>query len=164
MKKTPLLIALCFAIAGLNAQPIVGSWAGALEVQGIKLRLVFHISETDGVYTTLMDSPDQGAIGMKIPSTAYENNELIISMPAIGLTYRGALPDDGQTIAGTFGQGGFSTSLDLTNPQSKVKVYPKLNHLFQHCDTGNPANYFTIEETISPEVLRDITLFIQNLR
>ena len=61
-----------------------------------------------------MDSPDQGAIGMKIPSTTYENNELVISMPAIGLTYKGALSDDGQTIAGTFGQSGFSTSLDLT--------------------------------------------------
>ena len=40
------------------------------------------------------------------------------------------------------------------------KIYPGLNHLFQHCNTGNPDEYAVIEETISPEVLEDIRQFI----
>ncbi|HER24450.1 MAG TPA: alpha/beta hydrolase, partial [Candidatus Atribacteria bacterium] len=34
-----------------------------------------------------------------------------------------------------------------------VKELPGLNHLFQTSQTGLPAEYAKIEETISPEVL-----------
>ncbi len=48
-------------------------------------------------------------------------------------------------------------------PASKrnlVRLYPALNHLFQHSTTGLPTEYRQIEETISPEVLRDIADWI----
>ena len=51
-------------------------------------------------------------------------------------------------------------------PQNKhtlVKEYEGLNHLFQHCKTGLPTEYNTIEETISEEVLRDIAQWILSL-
>jgi len=35
-----------------------------------------------------------------------------------------------------------------------------LNHLFQHCQTGSPAEYARIEETISPDVLETIGSWI----
>jgi pimeloyl-ACP methyl ester carboxylesterase len=38
----------------------------------------------------------------------------------------------------------------------KIRVFrelPNLNHLFQECETGNPLEYGTIEQTIHPEVL-----------
>lgn len=42
-----------------------------------------------------------------------------------------------------------------------VKKYPNLNHLFQHANpSGNPLDYGSIEETISPEVLSDIASWI----
>ena len=47
------------------------------------------------------------------------------------------------------------------NPKNFVKEYPALNHLFQHCATGNVSEYRMIEETISPEVLEDIVRFIK---
>ena len=61
------------------------------------------------------------------------------------------------------------SSLNLTgikahlknNPQNVIKEYPSLNHLFQHCKTGNISEYRMIEETISPEVLEDIARFIK---
>jgi len=34
---------------------------------------------------------------------------------------------------------------------------PNLNHLFQHAESGTPAEYGAIEETISPDVLQKIT-------
>ena len=43
-----------------------------------------------------------------------------------------------------------------------TKIYPELNHLFQHSTTGMPNEYYQIEETISPEVLKDIVNWIKN--
>lgn len=41
-----------------------------------------------------------------------------------------------------------------------IKVYPGLGHTFQPCDTGMPTEYASIEETIAPEVLKDISDWI----
>lgn len=52
-------------------------------------------------------------------------------------------------------------------PKSKknlIKEYPGLNHLFQHCTTGAATEYRQIEETISPEVLSDISKWIKGLK
>lgn len=45
-----------------------------------------------------------------------------------------------------------------------VREYEGLNHLFQHSKTGAVAEYIKLEETISPEVLNDITTFVQRLK
>lgn len=50
------------------------------------------------------------------------------------------------------------------NKHVLVKEYPSLNHLFQHCQTGLPTEYDNIEETISPEVLTDITKWINGVK
>lgn len=50
------------------------------------------------------------------------------------------------------------------NKHSMVKSYPGLNHLFQHCQTGQLAEYMTIEETISDEVLNDMVKWIKGLK
>jgi pimeloyl-ACP methyl ester carboxylesterase len=46
------------------------------------------------------------------------------------------------------------------NQKVTIKSYPDLNHLFQECVTGNPSEYAQIEQTISPEVLKDIVEWI----
>lgn len=50
------------------------------------------------------------------------------------------------------------------NKLSVVKSYPSLNHLFQHCQTGQPAEYMDIEETISEEVLTDMAKWLNGLK
>jgi pimeloyl-ACP methyl ester carboxylesterase len=40
------------------------------------------------------------------------------------------------------------------NPSIETHVMPGLNHLLQHCKTGSPMEYSTIEETMSPEALK----------
>lgn len=45
-------------------------------------------------------------------------------------------------------------------PNADIRVYPGLNHLMQHCSSGEIPEYSQIEETISPEVLSDIVKFI----
>ena len=46
------------------------------------------------------------------------------------------------------------------NKNVTVKAYPNLNHLLQTCEKGTLAEYRQLEETISPEVLKDITDWI----
>jgi len=49
------------------------------------------------------------------------------------------------------------------NSDVTVIEYPGLNHIFQHCKTGLPAEYGQIEETFSPEVLKTISEWINGL-
>jgi alpha/beta superfamily hydrolase len=46
------------------------------------------------------------------------------------------------------------------NKSVKTVKLPELNHLFQHCKTGLPAEYGTIEETFSPGALKIISDWI----
>jgi hypothetical protein len=58
------------------------------------------------------------------------------------------------------------TAIRQLLPASKknlTKEYPGLNHLFQHSTTGLPTEYGQIEETISPEVLKDIASWLKTL-
>jgi uncharacterized protein len=49
------------------------------------------------------------------------------------------------------------------NLQFTTLVMPGLNHLFQECQTGLPAEYARIEQTFSPDALNTITLWIQEI-
>lgn len=42
------------------------------------------------------------------------------------------------------------------NKDFQTKSFPNLNHLFQTCQTGSPNEYGQIEETFSPNVLKEI--------
>ncbi|GAA5219508.1 alpha/beta fold hydrolase [Membranihabitans marinus] len=106
----------------LHGQDIAGQWNGLLKVQGLELPLVFHISPNDTGYTATMDSPDQGAIGLPVNSTTFENNILQIQLNAIGIQYRGQWQEN-NTFSGEFTQGGMTVPLDLSRDKiSKTKV------------------------------------------
>ncbi|MDO5760642.1 MAG: alpha/beta hydrolase [Bacteroidota bacterium] len=50
----------------------------------------------------------------------------------------------------------------LLPKNTTIKTYPQLNHLFQHCQTGEVSEYINIEETFSEDVLKDILYFIKH--
>ncbi len=50
------------------------------------------------------------------------------------------------------------------NNNVKTMLLPGLNHLFQHCTTGLPAEYNKIDETFSPEALKIISDWIVGLK
>ena len=50
-----------------------------------------------------------------------------------------------------------------SNSKDFIKIYPGLNHLFQHSSTGNPLDYVNIEETMSEEVMNDVCTWINNV-
>lgn len=47
------------------------------------------------------------------------------------------------------------------NKKVNTIIYPNRNHLFQDCTTGSIDEYSTIEQTISPQVLTDISTWIE---
>lgn len=50
-----------------------------------------------------------------------------------------------------------------SNKKNLIKKYEGLNHLFQHCTTGQTTEYRLIEETFAPEVMQDIVDWIKAL-
>lgn len=106
-------MATCFAgLLSLQAQDITGSWNGLLDIQGTQLRLVMHISETNGTYHTTLDSPDQGATDIPTDKTTFVDGQLQVEALALAMVFTGQLQEDG-SIEGTFAQGGFELPLVL---------------------------------------------------
>lgn len=52
-------------------------------------------------------------------------------------------------------------AVESLNPEATVKSYPRLNHLFQECQSlGQSLGYGAIPQTISPAVLEDVARWI----
>ncbi|MBQ5718033.1 MAG: alpha/beta hydrolase, partial [Alistipes sp.] len=61
--KRLLLLLFSFLTLSAAAQT-TETWSGVLNVQGTRLRLVFHLTQTADGWQATMDSPDQGAKGI----------------------------------------------------------------------------------------------------
>lgn len=113
------LVFLSFLISTLTfAQEITGQWNGALKVQTVQLRLVFNIKKTESGFSATMDSPDQGAFGIPVTSTSFENDVLKISITNANIQYEGSLGED-NIIIGVFKQAGQSFPMNLSRDEIK---------------------------------------------
>uniref|UniRef100_UPI0025E4D997 alpha/beta hydrolase family protein n=1 Tax=Algoriphagus sp. TaxID=1872435 RepID=UPI0025E4D997 len=136
MKTFSLLITAFLITVSLQAQEITGQWNGILKVQGAQLRLVFHIEKTETGYASKMDSPDQGAFGIPVTSTSFQENTLKISITNARIEYEGTL-EGGDKIIGVFQQAGQSFPMNLSKgevekeevkrPQEPKKPFPYLS-------------------------------------
>lgn len=116
---------VCVLLMGFSAlaQEIIGSWSGTLDIMGNKLPIVFNIEKTDTVYVTKMDSPAQNAFGLPTNRTSFANNKLEIIASGLGIFYQGTL--DGDSISGTFNQGGMPFPLVLKQSDKPVFNRPQ---------------------------------------
>lgn len=117
MKTTTTILILFLAVITLSAQDITGKWSGALTVQdqmgqNVTLRLNFNISKTDNGYTSTMDSPDQGAMGLPVDSTLYSNQELTIKIAQFDFLYEGKVVDK-TNMEGSITQMGQTRDLNM---------------------------------------------------
>ena len=136
MKRSLLIFVVLFFSVSCFAQDITGAWYGALNVQGMKLRIVFHISKSDTGYVSTMDSPDQGAKGIPVTTTTFNSPDLMLELPALGITCEGKLEND-TTIKCDFRQSGLTFPLILSRsrqpaekavrPQEPKKPYPYIS-------------------------------------
>ena len=118
MKKiATLLIAALWGIAAWAAADMLGTWTGSLDAGVARIPLVLHLDSTG----CSLDSPAQGANG--IPCTRQvDGNNIDIGIPSIGASYRGTIAGD--SLKGTFTQGGHSLALTLTRKAEKKDTGP----------------------------------------
>ncbi len=114
---------------------IDGAWMGTLDLGAVKLRVVFHIVNTEDGLVATLDSPDQGQKGLPTTSATRDGVNLKIEVRAIGGVYEGKIAADLLSIDGSFTQMGAShplllkrvkdqAELELKRPQNPVKPYP----------------------------------------
>jgi uncharacterized protein len=115
---------------------IDGDWLGTLDTGTVKLRVVFHINNTDDGLTATMDSPDQGMKGLPTTSVTRNGASLKIEAKQIAGAFEGNISKDLTEIDGTWSQGGGNFPLvlkrvkdsaelkDRPRPQNPVKPYP----------------------------------------
>ena len=132
MKTISILLIAFLTSFTLTAQDITGQWNGVLNVQGTQLRLVFNVTKSDNGYSATMDSPDQGATGIPVTNTTFENSKIKFEIANAKIEYDGELKKN--EIVGTFKQGGHEFPMNLSKkiiekavtkrPQEPTKPYP----------------------------------------
>lgn len=100
------------------AQEITGKWYGNLTVQGNTLPLIIKIESDGNMYQSFLDSPMQGAKGIPIDKTVFQNNELHFQITALGISFTGLLIEG--KINGFFSQSGLKIPLSLTRDETTV--------------------------------------------
>lgn len=115
---------------------IDGAWLGSLDTGALKLRVLFHLLNTEDRLTATMDSPDQGMKGLPVASVTRDGAVLKIEAKTIGGVFEGKIAADRSAIEGTWKQGGAALPLVLKpvkdgaklaepkRPQNPAKPYP----------------------------------------
>lgn len=98
-----------------QAQEITGDWHGQLDVMGTKLRISFHVKSDESGYSSTMDSPDQGAMGIPTTSTAFVDGMLTVIIDPLSVLYDAKLNNN--ELIGTFNQNGMSIPLNLSKTE-----------------------------------------------
>jgi pimeloyl-ACP methyl ester carboxylesterase len=112
-----------------------GVWMGTLDIGVAKLRIVFHLINTEDGLMATMDSPDQGAKDIPTTSCTRDGASLKIEAKNINGGFEGKIAPDLSSIDGTFTQMGAphplllkrvkdQADLELKRPQVPTKPYP----------------------------------------
>jgi pimeloyl-ACP methyl ester carboxylesterase len=111
-----------------------GVWQGALEGNGMRLRLQLHVSHAaQNQLVAALDSPDQTISGLPATKVSEKDSAFHFEIPVVNGVYDGTLNAANNAISGTWTQNAaarpleFKRSdklLDLRRPQTPVKPYP----------------------------------------
>jgi fermentation-respiration switch protein FrsA (DUF1100 family) len=114
---------------------IDGAWMGTVDAGVARLRVVFHLNNTeDGLMGTL-DSLDQDVKGIPVSTVTRNGDSLKMEVKSIGGTFEGTIAKDRSKIEGTWTQAGRPMPLSLKpvkdaaemvrkRPQVPAKPYP----------------------------------------
>ncbi len=130
MKSTPskLLILVFFSslCATIYAAHPMGSWEGAIEIPNNPLSINITLESTKGKHSGSIDIPAQGLRGFKLSNIKIEGKQVHFEMEGIpgDPRFEGTLADSGNTITGTFKQGGqtLGFSLERTSGEKKQET------------------------------------------
>ena len=104
----------------MSAQDIAGDWQGTLKAGTAELHGVLHITkDKEGGLHAILDSVDQGILGIPIDSVTLKDTKLHIHSAALNGDYDGTVSSDGQSITGAWKQEGISLPVNLRRLASK---------------------------------------------
>lgn len=139
MKGIATFFLVLMTIMSSFGQEIEGQWNGVLKIQGMQLRIVFHINRSDKGLSATMDSPDQQAKGIPVSATTFENSNLKLVVAKAGLEYSGTLK--GQMIEGTLRQSGMEFPMNLSREVIEKPVVKRSQ------EPSKPYPYYSEEVT-----------------
>src|ERR1019366_6455317 len=100
-----VLATLVLATLSASAQrkpTIAGDFFGTLGPLHVKLHLKVDPS---GSVTGILDSPDQGAVGIPCADFHLDGGALSFTVPAVHGSWKGTVANDGSSLSGTWDQG-----------------------------------------------------------
>ena len=152
---TLLLASNAFGQNGFKQEVLIGTWLGKLHVQNFEMRLVFNISvDANGVLTSTMDSPDQGANGIKMGKLEFKSGKLKINAPAILAYYEGTLVSK-DSMNGNWFQSGQSFELPLKKQREEFSIrrpqepMPPFNYKIEEVKFKNEKANHTLAGTLT---------------
>jgi pimeloyl-ACP methyl ester carboxylesterase len=111
-----------------------GVWQGALQGNGMRLRLQLHVSHDDQKQlVAALDSPDQGVSGLPAIHVSQKDAGFHFEIPVVSGVYDGTLNAAKMVITGSWTQNNVEQKLDfkrsdqllpLVRPQNPAKPYP----------------------------------------
>jgi uncharacterized protein len=114
--------------------PVEGLWQGALQANGMRLRLQLHVShDSKGELIAALDSLDQFVSGLPATKVTQTDNAFHFEIPSLAGTYDGALDVTRSVIRGKWSQSDLTENLEfkrsdeplpLQRPQNPSKPYP----------------------------------------
>lgn len=125
-----------------QAQQFIGDWKGEVDIQGMKMEVIFHISQKDNVYLSTIDIPMQGASDINMDKTEVNNDSILIKAPQMGMEYRGAFKDE--KIVGEFQADGMNLPLILSAFVYKLPgntLLPSSNEELNQLKAFDEGNY-----------------------
>jgi uncharacterized protein (TIGR03435 family) len=131
--------------AKLDPKDLTGQWQGTVSAQPSGQRIVFQVSKADGGgWKTVFNFIDLIAKGQGVPRPAnltISGSTVQIAVPGNGGNYRGQLSADGNTITGTWTQGGPEMTLSLlrTTPETAWDVPKPPAPMKPMAPDANPA-------------------------
>lgn len=121
-----VLVVVALPVFAQNESAAIdGNWLTALNVNGIKLRLVLKVTKNAGGYAAKLDSIDQGAKDLPVDSIKLEGDKVSFSAAQLGMSYEGTLNQKADEISGTFKQGAGTTSMVF----KRIAEMPKTGRL-----------------------------------
>lgn len=104
-----------------HSQPIEGKWEGVLKMKHTVLHLVASITNTKIGLKTVLDSPDQDAIGIPLRVSIYTNPKLIFEAFGLRIVYEGEFLSS-KKFTGNFNQFSQSFLLKFERQTKEIKA------------------------------------------
>jgi len=127
------------------AQDIAGDWQGTVKAGGGELRLIVKIGESaSGGWKATLYSIDQSPNPIPVSSVTLIGSNLKLAVEAVRGTFDGKLSADGNSIAGTWTQGGaLPLELRRATKQTAWQIDP----------TSHKVQFVTVDTNVKLEVL-----------